>query len=114
MDLLIFGLVMLGLFVSGPNSTPVSISSPKQLLEKLTLVLGETPIDPKTKKPSASPDCAAGIRRGAPGHLHLPRMEEGGEAQADGGFAAETPGCGWVYSRQLLAAWGGDGADDVF
>ncbi len=31
-----------------------NISSPKQLLEKITLVLGETPIDAKTQKPSAS------------------------------------------------------------
>ena len=31
-----------------------NIASPKQLLEKMTLVLGETPIDAKTQKPSAS------------------------------------------------------------
>jgi DNA polymerase I-like protein with 3'-5' exonuclease and polymerase domains len=31
-----------------------NIGSPKQLLEKMTLVLGETPIDAKTGKPSAS------------------------------------------------------------
>lgn len=31
-----------------------NIGSPKQLLEKMTLVLGETPIDAKTQKPSAS------------------------------------------------------------
>ena len=31
-----------------------NIGSPKQLLEKLTLVLGETPVDQKTQKPSAS------------------------------------------------------------
>lgn len=31
-----------------------NIGSPKQLLEKMTLVLGETPIDAKTEKPSAS------------------------------------------------------------
>jgi DNA polymerase I-like protein with 3'-5' exonuclease and polymerase domains len=31
-----------------------NIASPKQLLEKLTLVLGETPIDAKTQRPSAS------------------------------------------------------------
>ncbi len=31
-----------------------NIASPKQLLEKLTLVLGEAPIDAKTQKPSAS------------------------------------------------------------
>ena len=31
-----------------------NIGSPKQLLEKLTLVLGEEPIDQKTQKPSAS------------------------------------------------------------
>ena len=31
-----------------------NIASPKQLLEKLTLVLGETPIEAKTGKPSAS------------------------------------------------------------
>ena len=31
-----------------------NIGSPKQLLEKLTLVLGEQPIDQKTQKPSAS------------------------------------------------------------
>ena len=31
-----------------------NIGSPKQLLEKMTLLLGETPIDPKTQKPSAS------------------------------------------------------------
>ncbi len=31
-----------------------NIGSPKQLLEKLTLVLGETPLDPKKRTPSAS------------------------------------------------------------
>jgi len=31
-----------------------NIGSPKQLVEKLTLVLGKPPIDPKTNKPSAS------------------------------------------------------------
>ena len=31
-----------------------NIASPKQLLEKMTLVLGEVPIDAKTQKPSAS------------------------------------------------------------
>ena len=31
-----------------------NIGSPKQLVEKLELVLGETPIDPKTQRPSAS------------------------------------------------------------
>jgi len=31
-----------------------NIGSPKQLLEKMTLILGETPIDAKTQKPSAS------------------------------------------------------------
>ena len=31
-----------------------NIGSPKQLVEKLTLVLGKAPIDPKTNKPSAS------------------------------------------------------------
>ena len=42
MDLLIFGLALLGLCVSGRSSTQgFNIGSPKQLLEKLTLVLGE-------------------------------------------------------------------------
>ena len=31
-----------------------NIGSPKQLMEKLTLVLGEVPVDPRTGKPSAS------------------------------------------------------------
>ena len=60
MDLLIFGLGLAGSVRLGTKQyAGFNIGSPKQLLEKLTLVLGETPIDPKTKgtdneKPSVS------------------------------------------------------------
>ena len=60
MDLLIFGLALLGLLSLGTKQfAGFNIGSPKQLLEKLTLVLGETPVDPKTRKTISQSDCAA-------------------------------------------------------
>ena len=89
-----------------------NIGSPKQLLEKLTLVLGEL-VDPKTQKGIRESAGVAGICRCAPGDCFLFGVEKAEKTPPNGGFAAETPGCGWVYPGQLLAAGGRDGPDDL-
>ena len=88
-----------------------NIGSPKQLLEKLTLVLGETPLDPKKRTPSASRQALREYAGASHRYPNLFGLEKGREAPPDGGISVETPGCRWSDTRQLLAAWYGDRPD---
>ena len=66
MDLLIFGLGLAGSVRLGTKQyAGFNIGSPKQLLEKLTLVLGEEPIDQKTQanRQLVAPHCGNTLAR---------------------------------------------------
>ena len=91
-----------------------NIGSPKQLLDKLTLVLGEVPIDAKTQKPSAS---RGALREYQGSHTVVATYLQWKKAEKRRQMVAallkhQSPD--GLCTCQLLAARGGDGEDDVF